>query len=471
MNCVSREAGLAPRRSVLWLLWVGLAAGPVSGCGLLFDQNLGRQESSSLTTEVSDSQTPDANQPLPETPNNAVDPARPIDEACLGPACEADHCFNGVLDGDETEADCGGACGPCGVRFLSVAQFGACAIHQSRQLFCWGSAEHGGRGDGSIEPMAAPTRVLGLEGVTHVDAGNYGGCAVAHGGEVWCWGRNDYGALGYAPNDGPSTALEPHRVELPSEVEIRQVVRGYEHACVLSAAGEVWCWGRGIMRGVAPPPYTDSHLPARVVSLENIRSIAAGIRHTCALRSDGAVLCWGEPNHDVLGRQTSSESPAGMPGRVLGFDAATQLGCGYRNCCITDPAGQVWCWGENSTGALGLGHSEAALEPQRSPSFDGAVSLTISVANACAVMANDEVWCAGRNNSSLLANGTFDDSYVPVLNSAVTRGSVQLGLGAQHACFLDAARAIVCWGSNDPHLQRASPVSLTFHVPSPIALP
>jgi hypothetical protein len=87
-------------------------------------------------------------------------------------------------------------------------------------------------------------------------------CLLTVDGAVWCWGDNGHGALAdRAP--GWTPASQPRRIA-GIEGPVQQVGLGFDHACALSQAGAVWCWG-GNYGGQAVPGATgDVSTPTRI---------------------------------------------------------------------------------------------------------------------------------------------------------------------------------------------------------------
>ena len=69
---------------------------------------------------------------------------------------------------------------------------------------------------------------------------------------------------------------------------------GSEHACVLSEADEMWCWGDNEEGQLGDGTVEKREEPVRVVGLPAAPvQIAAGFKHSCARLADGASYCWG----------------------------------------------------------------------------------------------------------------------------------------------------------------------------------
>nr|CAB3445991.1 unnamed protein product [Digitaria exilis] len=99
------------------------------------------------------------------------------------------------------------------------------------------------------------TRAFASRRLLSVLAGGGGGAPQA--GSVYGFGDNSHGAVGQPPP--AADAYEPTPVpSLPPSVST--VAAGHYHSLSVSAAGEVWAWGRNdegqLGRGLHSPRYT-----------------------------------------------------------------------------------------------------------------------------------------------------------------------------------------------------------------------
>ena len=95
-------------------------------------------------------------------------------------------------------------------------------------------------------------------------------CAVSQSGQIWCWGRAE-GPRGVAwveddgnPNttgDGPATGTSMAPVRVGSASNWTKVEVGYDHACAINAATEIWCWGDNTTGELGQGTTTQSRTP------------------------------------------------------------------------------------------------------------------------------------------------------------------------------------------------------------------
>jgi hypothetical protein len=83
--------------------------------------------------------------------------------------------------------------------------------------------------------------------------------------------------------------------------------------------------------------------------------VSAGTQHTCAIRAGGTLWCWGNNGSGQLGiGSTMNES---RPQEVTSPARAGwgSVGEGGYHTCALRTGGTLWCWGENTSGELGIG--------------------------------------------------------------------------------------------------------------------
>ena len=247
---------------------------------------------------------------------------------------------------------------------VSVAVGGGahtCVALTNGQVRCWGAG--GVVGDGTEENRLAPVAVwtgLGvlLTGTTQVGTHGQHTCARTSAGIVWCWGLDLEGVIGVAGwHEGFSTvAMTADLISSSRAV----VTSGDALSCSLSVGGSVQCWGSasGGRRGDGGVA-AGGHEPSTVVGVADAVEISTSEGSTCVrLALDGSVRCWGRNTSGQLGDGSPVEF-SNVP-VVAGSSLASTAALGSGNahhCAIMD--GDVWCWGNNSTGQLGPGVTES----------------------------------------------------------------------------------------------------------------
>jgi alpha-tubulin suppressor-like RCC1 family protein len=91
-----------------------------------------------------------------------------------------------------------------GHAFISLAAGGGhtCGRLSNETVYCWGSNQDGGLGDGTTTWSLAPVPVSGGLAFRRLSVGDGFTCGLTAGGALYCWGRNSAGQLG----DGSTTS-------------------------------------------------------------------------------------------------------------------------------------------------------------------------------------------------------------------------------------------------------------------------
>jgi alpha-tubulin suppressor-like RCC1 family protein len=245
------------------------------------------------------------------------------------------------------------------IEISANAQY-TCALTGAGGVECWGFNMRGQLGNGSTADSSTPVPVSGLEsGVIAISTGDYHACALTSAAAVECWGADEAGQLGDGKTKDRSTPVEV--AGLSSSVTA--ISAGYQHTCALTSAGGVECWGANDFGTLGNGTTDDSSSPVEVAGLPSgITAISAGDYHTCALTSAGGVMCWGANDYGQLGDGTSTSASAAVA--VVGLDSGvTAISAGFQYTCALTSAGDVMCWGINDYGQLGDGTTESSATP------------------------------------------------------------------------------------------------------------
>jgi alpha-tubulin suppressor-like RCC1 family protein len=306
---------------------------------------------------------------------------------------------------------------------------------------------------GCLDPMGAPPP--GFQ-YTSVSTGAAHTCGLSLQQELFCWGSAEHGQLG----DGTRrSAATPRRVALPEPVAA--VSAGGSHTCALSTAGSLWCWGdnrRGQLGAhvgaFSAEPVLIAAAPAgeaaRIDATSSWSAVSAGREHTCGLHEGGDVFCWGGNDHGQLGIGSLEDVEA--PAAVGGALRAVTVSAGGRHTCAVANDGAAFCWGLNDHGQLGDGGARDASLPVPVAGATEFRSITAGALHSCGIGADGFGYCWGSNVHGELGNGGsmppgYSGATEPGVLATFTAGDLlELSAGRHVTCAVAASYGSLCWG-------------------------
>ena len=341
---------------------------------------------------------------------------------------------------------------PTGVnRFIQVSAGKAFSVALDGQghIWAWGLNSSGQLGsnavatNGSAAYSSNPIRVQAPSGMTAtnftltgVSAGITHVLAVDEQGRAWGWGSNEFGKLGVPSSTVATTGITTRPVQVATPkgettgFRYAQVSAGGSHSLATDAQGRTWGWGSnqngdlGNTSDVALNGYTFT--PVQVKPGTNPTGgfkpvqIIAGSGHSSALDDLGRLWSWGGNSNGELGLgdTTTRTAPSlvAMPANVSIF---TQL-TGSRasgNSLALDQNGNIWGWGQNSSGMLGTGGTGSLNKPTRlgNPSgIDHFVKISAGTGHTLAIASTGSSMGWGDNGQGRLGNNATQTVYSPV---------------------------------------------------------
>ncbi|MCB9652922.1 MAG: hypothetical protein H6729_02170 [Deltaproteobacteria bacterium] len=334
-----------------------------------------------------------------------------------------------------------------------------CAVRASGELWCWGQNGSGQLGFelDSASPRADVHQGKAVENlpdqgqpanrVRAVTANADTTCSILHGGEVWCWGDNRGGQLG----DGSSVVdrVTPGRVDDLSN-QAASISSGWGHLCAVKMDGSLWCWGDNQFGQLGDGTTDQRSRPVKI--LEDVVNVGAGPRHTCAIKLDGTLWCWGDNAYSELGDGTTIIRLNPIQVTALG-DHAIDVVAGNRFTCARKDDLTAWCWGRNDHGQVGRGGPFTSTEP--TPAQVALAHPVLQIAagsdHACALDDQANLYCWGSNEAGQLGVGEawYDppgsSSPQPVINPTESPAlEIQSGGSSNFALREDGSISV--WG-------------------------
>ena len=271
-------------------------------------------------------------------------------------------------------------------------------------------------------------------------------CALTSAGTVVCWGTN-YSANLYTPTPTPVEGITT-----------AQAIAAFgDTTCVLLADGKVRCWGGNAGGKLGNSTLLRSSVPVAIEGVGEAVAIAVGSDHACAVLQSGQVQCWGKHRYNLYG--FASGGNYGSPFVIPGISGATAITATSERTCVIVVGGQVQCWGRrfySTEAAHDVGPNPPAthpfdLIPTLVEGFKDAIDIATVIdsdkangypSQLCAVLTSGQVQCRVQ---------TATGSRIAMLEGIADAASIRLGVvysSGLSGCVLLRSGTVKCFGSN-----------------------
>ncbi len=314
------------------------------------------------------------------------------------------------------------------------------------QVWSWGSNVYGQLGDNSTTSRRTPVSILGnRKTFCQIVAGLYHTLAIQHNGNIWSWGYNHRGQLG---NNSVTNRCTP--VAVFGNKTFCQIAAGGNTSFGISSLGVIWSWGNNTNGQLGDNTVSSRRTPVEILgNRKTFVKIAAGQDHTLAIQyPDGQVWGWGFNATGQIGINSlaSRRTPVSIFGNKKTF---CQIAAGQSHSAGIVYNGLVWCWGVNNTGCLG----DNTITSRRTPvSILGNRKTFCQIAAGInftvAIQHNGQVWCWGNNVSGQLGDNSVTNKCTPVSIHGNKKTFCQISGGENHTTGIDNKSQVWSWGGN-----------------------
>jgi len=314
------------------------------------------------------------------------------------------------------------------------------------QILTWGSNSCGALGDGTTTTRCSPVReICSATNWCQASAGSQMTAAIKTGGELWTWGQNLCGSLG----DGTAVdKCSPVR-EFCSATNWCQVSAGDSHMAAVKTIGELWVWGNNLSNRLGDGTAVGKCSPVReICSATDWCQVSAGVSNTAAIKTSGQMWAWGFNSCGRLGDGTTVTRCSPVREICSATDWCQVSSAGYHAAAIKTN-GQLWAWGRNSNGVLGVGTTVQSCSPVREiSSAMNWCQVSVGFLHTAAVKTSSQIWTWGDNRCGRLGDGTTTDRCSPVRERCSATDWCQVSAGDRHTAAIKTSGQIWTWGSN-----------------------
>lgn len=249
---------------------------------------------------------------------------------------------------------------------------------------------------------AAPALAATIPGAVHLTAGGGHLLAWTTTGELHALGANGAGQLGIG-------STEPTAEATRVTSGIVSACGGSNHSAAAGDSGTLWTWGandRGQL-GIGAADGIAHVVPVAVPLTGVVTAVACGRDHTLARLADGSVWAWGVGSSGQLGHGASGNlADRVQPTLVEGLPRAAHVIAAANSSWAIDDEGNVWAWGQNSFGQLGVGTTGEKRRPAKVAALANVIGVAAGGVHAIFRTADGGTWTTGSNGSLQLGRTT-----------------------------------------------------------------
>lgn len=323
----------------------------------------------------------------------------------------------------------------------------------SGHAFTWGRGEFGALGHGEMKDKTIPRVLDELRGMRIADiaCGTGHTLVVSEAADVYAWGWNSKGQCGLP--DAPEAVCTPTMLGSLLGHSVRAVACGAAHSLAVTSRGEVLSWGLGGsgQLGHGDLGSTSSPRPIAGLAAEVVQGVACGFGHSIALTRSGNLYSWGWNREGQLG--VGDCDNRATPMRLSIGSACQHVACGGAHSAVVSTNGELYTFGSGSCGQLGLGEGrrENALRPtlvEELKTRKVHVALASCGEEFTIVLADTQsVWAFGLGNVGQLGNGKEGNSEEPGLVEAMEgKQAESASCGAAQAHVVSTDGTVYVWG-------------------------
>jgi alpha-tubulin suppressor-like RCC1 family protein len=302
-----------------------------------------------------------------------------------------------------------------------------------------------------------------------VSAGEYHSFILFENGDIYGFGDNKNGQLGQPNSSEVKSYYTPQRVLLPNDIKAQQIATGWSHTLALSTKGEVFVWGGNSCGQLGLGDSKDRFIPECLTEglpqEEKPIKVIAGGNSSMILYPNGDIYVFGANNFGQLGMITNDQRNTGKnninnqltPIQLVLPDKkkAIDVNCGDYHTGALCKNGDVFFWGRNNHGQLGLGHRYDQLTPQLLNleifKDEKVKQLALGSSHSVILLENGDIYGFGGNQYGQLGGGKSTSNPRHLKLPLSGEKPLQIFVG-YHQNFVACQTKYYTFGKNDDNL-------------------
>ncbi len=181
--------------------------------------------------------------------------------------------------------------------------------------------------------------------------------------------------------------------------------------------------------------------------LYGTKHISIGEYHSLILKDNGQVYAFGSNSNGQLGLGHNIE--INILKLIPNLHNIKHISTRYNHSSALNSYGQVYSWGLNNTGQLGFGDKFTRQSPTLVPGLIDIIQISIGYNHSLALNIHNQVYSWGYNGNGQLGLENNINRNIPTLVSKMPKDIIQISAGSFHTLALTKNGKMYTFGSNN----------------------
>lgn len=332
--------------------------------------------------------------------------------------------------------------------------YGRCEA--SGELYCCGQNSYGelGIGDDIERHQLTSIGLCGWDDIRQVVSGNEILSILTNEGVVLTCGLNKSGQCGQGHFDERVMLLRPVQALRSQKIKFIAASNGCEHMIALTETGLAYSWGYNDRGQLGHENLTTKiHIPKLIESIKDKKLVFAAVsyHHSALVTDAGELYTFGMNDCGQLGLDHTQHQSTPQLVKLLEGHEVTMVSCGLYHTIVCTASGELFSCGKNDYGQLGMGHSRQVKAPTIIPLANELVCfVACGYYHSIVVTTTGRAFSFGRNDYGQLGIGTKIHQNVPtIVTLSTSTRMIRAACGCYHTVMLSEQGGVYVFGRNN----------------------
>ena len=266
--------------------------------------------------------------------------------------------------------------GLCDIKMIDCGSYHVLCLDFDGNIFSFGDNDCGQLGLGQdyneLKKTFIPQKI-NIPLCKQIACGDYFSMCLAENNLVYCFGNNNEGQCGL----GSSNKYYNSPQLIPNFHNIEYIACGGYHSICKTYNNVYYGWGHNYFGQLGHDKYENYHKPIKCNNYpDNIISIKCGDVHTLLLTLGGNIYSLGNNLYEQLGLNDNDIEKTNMPTLITNIPEIKRIECGAKRSMCIDVNNNLWFFGNNDDGQLGLGDDKNRSEPTKHPTLSNIMDIS-----------------------------------------------------------------------------------------------